>query len=156
MPDKRCEPPEGTPEGTVCVLERRRGETTAVITPTWMGDGWNVATGGDIIVSPAVLGARGWSFVRVAGDVPELSMIERLARAWIDDEGLDWDILPDGDKVKLCRHASAVLAELENPSEVMVAAGWKNVTRDLEDGSPQAIQTLFRAMIRAAKGEVSR
>ena len=81
MPDERCEPPEGTPEGTVCVLERRRGETTSVITPMWMGDGWNVATGGDIIVGPAVLGARGWRFVRVAGDVRELSMIERPARA---------------------------------------------------------------------------
>ena len=59
----RCEPPDGTPAGTVCVLRNEYGEHHV----KWTGRNWHA---GDSMfhVAPETLSASGWRFVRVAGE----------------------------------------------------------------------------------------
>ena len=62
----RCEPRDGTPAGTVCVLQTTTGADTER-NCVWMGDYWQFPSGifRPRPDSPALLG---WRFVRVAGE----------------------------------------------------------------------------------------
>lgn len=65
-----CLPPPGTPAGTVCVLERERGESVARILPKWCPGiaSYDLAGGESHCISADALARAGWSFVRVAGE----------------------------------------------------------------------------------------
>lgn len=61
---ERCEPPNGTPAGTVCVLSNGNLKTKA----RWDGAWWRSIFQPPHGASPARVAECGWRFVRIAGE----------------------------------------------------------------------------------------